>query len=150
MAVQQTEKVCLPRSINLIQNSLSPPKIQFGERYTVYSPLDGQACMDHDRSVGEGVAAQEYTGIKIAVLFEQLAESCKAADAFKVPHPYFSIKSLDQGQTGRICPARGIFQIKTCRPKAVFCRCNPSTRDHVWPDKLLCRFGNHVRRIRCF
>lgn len=28
-------------------------KIQFGKRYTIYSPKDGQPCMDHDRSTGE-------------------------------------------------------------------------------------------------
>ncbi|KAL7269588.1 cytosolic leucyl tRNA synthetase [Rhizina undulata] len=43
-------------------------KIKFGERYTIYSPKDGQPCMDHDRSDGEGVGPQEYTGIKITVL----------------------------------------------------------------------------------
>lgn len=43
-------------------------KIKFGERYTVYSPKDGQPCMDHDRSDGEGVGPQEYTGIKLKVL----------------------------------------------------------------------------------
>nr|XP_053634011.1 leucine--tRNA ligase, cytoplasmic-like [Cherax quadricarinatus] len=42
-------------------------KIQFGKRYTVYSPKDGQPCMDHDRSSGEGVAPQEYTLIKMKV-----------------------------------------------------------------------------------
>lgn len=40
-------------------------KIKFGERYTIYSEKDGQACMDHDRKSGEGVGPQEYTGIKI-------------------------------------------------------------------------------------
>ncbi|SCU95448.1 LAME_0F12200g1_1 [Lachancea meyersii CBS 8951] len=43
-------------------------KIKFGERYTVYSEKDGQACMDHDRQSGEGVTPQEYVGIKIEVL----------------------------------------------------------------------------------
>jgi leucyl-tRNA synthetase len=43
-------------------------KIKYGERYTIYSPKDGQPCMDHDRSSGEGVGPQEYTGIKIKVL----------------------------------------------------------------------------------
>lgn len=42
-------------------------KIKFGERYTIYSAKDGQPCMDHDRASGEGVAPQEYTGIKIEV-----------------------------------------------------------------------------------
>ena len=42
-------------------------KIQFGVRYTVYSPKDGQPCMDHDRTEGEGVAPQDYTALKLKV-----------------------------------------------------------------------------------
>ncbi|PNS15708.1 leucine-tRNA ligase [Sphaceloma murrayae] len=42
-------------------------KIKFGKRYTVYSPKDGQACMDHDRQTGEGIGVQEYTAIKLRV-----------------------------------------------------------------------------------
>ncbi|XP_028521055.1 leucine--tRNA ligase, cytoplasmic isoform X2 [Apis cerana] len=40
-------------------------KIKYGKRYTIYSPKDGQPCMDHDRSSGEGVELQEYTLIKM-------------------------------------------------------------------------------------
>ncbi|KAF8792340.1 leucine--tRNA ligase, cytoplasmic-like [Argiope bruennichi] len=43
-------------------------KIQFGKRYTIFSPKDNQPCMDHDRSSGEGVGPQEYTLIKLRVL----------------------------------------------------------------------------------
>lgn len=43
-------------------------KIKFGERYTIYSPKDGQPCMDHDRQDGEGIGPQEYTGIRMEVL----------------------------------------------------------------------------------
>ncbi|KAF8235841.1 leucyl-tRNA synthetase [Tricholoma matsutake] len=43
-------------------------KIKFGERYTIYSPKDGQPCMDHDRQDGEGYGPQEYTGIKMEVV----------------------------------------------------------------------------------
>lgn len=46
-------------------------KIKFGKRYTIYSPKDGQPCMDHDRSSGEGVGPQEYTLIKMKVLYPQ-------------------------------------------------------------------------------
>ncbi|XP_012534882.1 leucine--tRNA ligase, cytoplasmic [Monomorium pharaonis] len=42
-------------------------KIKYGKRYTIYSPKDGQPCMDHDRSSGEGVGPQEYTLIKMKV-----------------------------------------------------------------------------------
>ena len=42
-------------------------KIQYGIRYTIYSPKDGQPCMDHDRTEGEGVAPQDYTALKLKV-----------------------------------------------------------------------------------
>nr|KYP67153.1 Leucyl-tRNA synthetase, cytoplasmic [Cajanus cajan] len=38
-------------------------------RYTVFSPLDGQPCADHDRASGEGVQPQEYTIIKMDEVF---------------------------------------------------------------------------------
>jgi leucyl-tRNA synthetase len=43
-------------------------RIKFGKRYTIYSPFDGQPCMDHDRESGEGVGPQEYTLIKLELL----------------------------------------------------------------------------------
>lgn len=43
-------------------------KVKYGKRYTIYSPKDGQPCMDHDRSCGEGVGPQEYTLIKMKLL----------------------------------------------------------------------------------
>ncbi|KAK2744035.1 cytosolic leucyl tRNA synthetase [Myotisia sp. PD_48] len=42
-------------------------KIMYGSRYTIYSPKDGQPCMDHDRVEGEGVGPQEYTALKLKV-----------------------------------------------------------------------------------
>ncbi|XP_057990057.1 leucine--tRNA ligase, cytoplasmic isoform X1 [Hevea brasiliensis] len=43
-------------------------KIVKDVRYTIYSPLDGQPCADHDRAIGEGVQPQEYTVVKMEVL----------------------------------------------------------------------------------
>lgn len=43
-------------------------KIMFGKRNTIFSPKDGQPCMDHDRSSGEGVGPQEYTLVKMKVI----------------------------------------------------------------------------------
>lgn len=40
-------------------------RVKFGKRHTIYSPKDGQPCMDHDRQTGEGVGCQEYTLIKM-------------------------------------------------------------------------------------
>ena len=28
-------------------------RVKFGKRHTIYSPKDGQPCMDHDRQTGE-------------------------------------------------------------------------------------------------
>ncbi|EME49099.1 hypothetical protein DOTSEDRAFT_67979 [Dothistroma septosporum NZE10] len=58
-------------------------KIKFGKRYTVYSPKDGQACMDHDRQSGEGVGVQEYTALKLRV--KEWAEAAKSKVEGKIP-----------------------------------------------------------------
>lgn len=42
-------------------------KIFYGNCYTVYSPKDGQPCMDHDRTEGEGVSPQGYTAVKFQI-----------------------------------------------------------------------------------
>lgn len=55
-------------------------KIKFGERYTIYSPKDGQPCMDHDRSEGEALGPQEYTGIKMEVVNWSEAAAKEIAD----------------------------------------------------------------------
>jgi leucyl-tRNA synthetase len=58
-------------------------KIIFAKRYTVYSPKDGQACLDHDRQSGEGVGVQEYTALKLKV--KEWPESSKKIIDGKVP-----------------------------------------------------------------
>lgn len=58
-------------------------KVIFAKRYAVYSPKDGQACMDHDRQSGEGVGVQEYTAIKMRVI--EWAESAKKILDGKLP-----------------------------------------------------------------
>lgn len=57
-------------------------KIKFGERYTIYSPKDGQPCMDHDRAEGEAIGPQEYTGIKMKVV--EWSDAAKSEIAHKV------------------------------------------------------------------
>jgi leucyl-tRNA synthetase len=52
-------------------------KIEYGKRYTIFSPKDNQPCMDHDRSSGEGVGPQEYTLIKLKVVDENLPAKLK-------------------------------------------------------------------------
>jgi leucyl-tRNA synthetase len=58
-------------------------KIKYGKRYTIYSPKDGQPCMDHDRSEGEGVGPQEYTALKLKV--KEWASDAETAIEGKIP-----------------------------------------------------------------
>jgi len=58
-------------------------KIKFGQRYTIWSPMDGQPCMDHDRASGEGVLPQDYTLIKVEVI-APFPEKLKALEGKKV------------------------------------------------------------------
>lgn len=60
---------------NRLKYKCTPEKVKYGERYTIYSPLDGQPCMDHDRSQGEGIGHQEYTAIKMEVLLDELKDT---------------------------------------------------------------------------
>ncbi|KAI1637709.1 hypothetical protein F4809DRAFT_640190 [Biscogniauxia mediterranea] len=71
-------------------------KIKFGKRYTVYSPKDGQACLDHDRSEGEGVTVQEYTAIKMRVLAwsDVASEKIQAANLPADARVYFVAATL--------------------------------------------------------
>ncbi|EDV19829.1 uncharacterized protein TRIADDRAFT_61696 [Trichoplax adhaerens] len=55
-------------------------KVKFGKRYTVYSPKDGQPCMDHDRASGENVGGQEYTLIKMKVVSSENEKLRKLID----------------------------------------------------------------------
>ncbi|KIW58966.1 leucine-tRNA ligase [Exophiala xenobiotica] len=58
-------------------------KILYGKRYTIYSPKDGQPCMDHDRTKGEGVGPTEYTALKLKVK-EWSPEAAKEVES-KIP-----------------------------------------------------------------
>ena len=50
-------------------------------RHTIFSPLEGQPSMDHDRATGEGVGPQEYTLIKMKVV-EPLPKSLRFLPIF--------------------------------------------------------------------
>lgn len=63
--------------------------VKFGERYTIYSPKDGQPCMDHDRASGERLGSQEYTCLKMKVIewgpqAVSLMTECAQKDVFFV------------------------------------------------------------------
>uniref|UniRef100_A0A1D1XWB6 leucine--tRNA ligase n=1 Tax=Anthurium amnicola TaxID=1678845 RepID=A0A1D1XWB6_9ARAE len=58
-------------------------KIVKDMRYTIYSPLDGQPCADHDRASGEGVQPQDYVLIKMEVL-PPFTEKMKVLEGRKV------------------------------------------------------------------
>ncbi|KAI0972747.1 leucyl-tRNA synthetase [Xylaria arbuscula] len=58
-------------------------KIKYGKRFTVYSPKDGQACLDHDRSSGEGITVQEYVALKLRTL--EWSEKAKEIIGDRIP-----------------------------------------------------------------
>ena len=58
-------------------------KVKFGKRYTIYSPKDGQPCLDHDRQSGEGITVQEYTALKLKVV--EWSEPAKKIVEGKLP-----------------------------------------------------------------
>ncbi|CAF4589633.1 unnamed protein product [Rotaria sp. Silwood1] len=69
-------------------------KIQFGKRYTIYSPKDNQPCMDHDRSSGEGVGPQEYTLIKLRIHDDHIPKKLKPHITSSTPGVYLAAATL--------------------------------------------------------
>lgn len=92
-------------------------KIMYGNRYTIYSPKDGQPCMDHDRTEGEGVGPTEYTAVKLRVR-EWAPEVAKAIEG----------KNIDG-----------------C--KLLFCCGYAETGNDVRADLLLCWTQNQIWRV---
>jgi len=62
-------------------------KVKFGERYSVYSPSDGQPCQDHDRQSGEGVLPQEYVLVKQKLMepFPEPLKQLEGRNVYLVP-----------------------------------------------------------------
>ncbi|KAF9784634.1 hypothetical protein BJ322DRAFT_1204776 [Thelephora terrestris] len=95
-------------------------RVKFGERYTIYSPKDGQPCMDHDRSEGEALGPQEYTAIKMEV----------------VSWPNAEIEKQVSEKVG----GRKVFLVAaTLRPETMYgqtnCFVGPSLQYGIFPSK---------------
>lgn len=96
-------------------------KVKFGKRYTIYSPKDSQACMDHDRSEGEGVGVQQYTALRLKVT--EWSDCAKARIGSKIPldsSVYFVPATLrPETMYGQTCCfigpkiLYGIFQVRS-------------------------------------
>ncbi|KPI43510.1 Leucine--tRNA ligase, cytoplasmic [Cyphellophora attinorum] len=80
-------------------------KILYGKRYTIYSPKDGQPCMDHDRTKGEGVGPTEYTALKLKV--KEWAPKAQEAIGSSIPkdaNVYFVPATLrPETMYGQVC-----------------------------------------------
>ncbi|KOB74537.1 Leucyl-tRNA synthetase [Operophtera brumata] len=76
-------------------------KIMYGKRYTVYSPLDKQPCMDHDRSTGEGAGPQEpFQGKKVSFVAATLRPETMYGQTNCWVHPditYIAFESVQDG-----------------------------------------------------
>ncbi|KAI8893706.1 hypothetical protein BC833DRAFT_607486 [Globomyces pollinis-pini] len=99
-------------------------KVKFGERYTIYSAVDGQACMDHDRSAGEGVGVQEYTGIKMKVLLDDLnADEVSSRPLLKDDIPVGNVISSDKFK--KVLGDRQLYLVAaTLRPETMYGQTN--------------------------
>ncbi|KAJ3120198.1 cytosolic leucyl tRNA synthetase [Nowakowskiella sp. JEL0407] len=98
-------------------------KIKFGERYTIYSPKDGQPCMDHDRKEGEGVGVQEYTAIKLLVRLDDVKSVAEAErDVVKgVPVG----KKIASGEVVKALGGRSVYLVAaTLRPETMYGQTN--------------------------
>ena len=84
-------------------------KIKFGNRYSVYSPKDGQPCADHDRQTGEGVQPQDYTLVKQQIVWDTVSKEKQA----KSPEFWNKI----QGKPVYLVPA-------TLRPETMYGQTN--------------------------
>ncbi|KAK0391121.1 hypothetical protein NLU13_0623 [Sarocladium strictum] len=104
-------------------------KIKFGKRYTVYSPKDGQPCLDHDRKAGEGIGVQEYTCVKLRTV--EWSDRAKEIIGDKLPagaNVFFVPATLRPetmyGQTSCFVGPKvkyGIFQLSAADNEYVVC-----------------------------
>jgi leucyl-tRNA synthetase len=86
-------------------------KVGFGKRPTVFSPIDGQACADHDRASGEGVTPQEYTLVKMRLVEVPAAH----------PHAATTLAPL----AALIAAGRSVFFVAaTLRPETMYGQTN--------------------------
>lgn len=63
---QSLSRITVSRLSALVASATALPDRQ--DRLYLYSPKDGQPCLNHDRGQGEGINAQEYTAVKLKVL----------------------------------------------------------------------------------
>ena len=121
-------------------------KILYGQRYTIFSPRDGQPCMDHDRQTGEGVKEQEYTALKLQVkAWSEAAEKLVEGKIAKDVKVYFIPATLrPETMYGQVCCfvgpqiEYGIFRVGeseyyVCTKRAAWNMCFQGTffgRDH--------------------
>ena len=106
----------------------------FGKRYTIFSPMDNQPSMDHDRASGEGVGPQEYTLIKM-----------KAIEPYppKLRCETFHNALVTEGQFYNLC--KSLFQLCGWKTSVSSC-CHPEARDNVRTDQLLGEAGHGLHR----
>jgi len=112
-------------------------KIGFGKRPTIFSELDGQACMDHDRAEGEGVGPQEYTAIKIELLEKTPAmeKTFKAAKVFLLAATLRA--ETMPGQTNCWALPEGTYGCYEAPDGEIFVTSHRAARNMSFQDKLM-------------
>lgn len=77
----------------------SKNKVKYGKRYCIFSPKDGQPCMDHDRATGEGVGPQEYTLVKMQLVGSPPAKLAKALPKTNLSEKIFLVAATLRPET---------------------------------------------------
>ena len=114
-------------------------KIKFGERYTVFSPKDGQPCMDHDRASGEGKGPTDYTGIKLeAVEWGRDAQQVISDLSLSGKRIFFVAATLRPetmyGQTNCFVGPKVTYGFYQAKNDEVYICTSKSARNMAWQD----------------
>ena len=115
--------------------------IKYGKRHTIYSPKDGQPCMDHDRQSGEAVGPQEYTAMKMEVV--QWSDAAKDLGQKVAGKKVYMVAATLRPETmyGQTCCfvgtgiTYGLFEAKD--GKSLYLITERSARNMAFQDALL-------------
>ena len=134
------------------------------DRHTIFSPLEGQPSMDHDRATGEGVGPQEYTLIKMKVV-EPLPKSLRFllfSSSIYIFHSTFSAYFPASFLTNLLTFIHTLIYLSSPfsplllsslplqfsgRQASLPGSSYTETRDNVWPDQLLAPSRHQLRSL---
>jgi leucyl-tRNA synthetase len=121
-------------------------KIDFGNRNTIFSPKDNQACADHDRAEGEGAGVSEFTLIKLRLL--ELPDELKTLlTEIKEPRVFLPAATLRPetmyGQTNLFVLPTGDYGVYVMKNGDIFVCSNRSMMNMAYQNLTAVRGQPH-------